>query len=119
MTSIMPPAPVFPSQTAAQETQETTLRQRLEEEARQTTDTSSPELREKFNEFVGQTFFGTLVKAMRKTVDKPAYFHGGRGEEVFQAELDRVFVEELTESTASQIAEPMFELFNLNMQRRS
>ncbi len=76
----------------------------------------SPELKDAFTDFVGQTLFGSMLASMRKTVGKPAYMHGGRTEEVFQKQLDQKIVEELTESSAESIAEPMFELFNL--QRR-
>ena len=76
----------------------------------------SPELQEAFTDFVGETLFGSMLSSMRKTVGKPAYLHGGRTEEVFQQQLDQKIVEELTESSADSIAQPMFELFN--MQRR-
>lgn len=69
---------------------------------------SEGELREKFTEFVGQAFFGQMLKAMRSTVGKPAYFHGGRAEEVFQGQLDQTMSEHLTEASASKLAEPMF-----------
>jgi hypothetical protein len=49
----------------------------------------SPELKEAFTDFVGQTFFGELVKQMRATLHKPAFFHGGMGEDIFQSQLDR------------------------------
>ena len=73
------------------------------------TDDKSAELREKFTQFVGEAFFGQMIKAMRATVGKPAYFHGGRGEEVFQSQLDQKMAEHLTETSASRFAEPMFE----------
>jgi hypothetical protein len=76
-----------------------------------TEDTS--ELKEAFTEFVGQTLFGSMLASMRKTVGKPAYMHGGRTEEVFQQQLDQKIVEELTDASADTIADPMFELFNL------
>jgi hypothetical protein len=66
------------------------------------------ELREKFTEFVGEAFYGQMFKAMRSTVGKPAYFHGGRAEEVFQGQLDQTMAEQLTKTTASKFAEPMF-----------
>ena len=69
---------------------------------------SSAELREAFTNFVGQTFYGQMIKAMRSTVGKPAYFHGGQGEEVFRGQLDQVIAEELTKASASQFADPMF-----------
>jgi Rod binding domain-containing protein len=67
------------------------------------------ELRHQFTQFVGETFFGHMIKAMRSTVGKPAYFHGGRGEEVFQSQLDQKLAERLTEISAAGFAGPMFE----------
>ena len=66
------------------------------------------ELREKFTQFVGETFYGQMIKSMRSTVGKPAYFHGGQAEEVFQGQLDQKLAEHLTEATADQFAEPLF-----------
>ena len=71
-------------------------------------------LREAFDTFVGETFYGTLLKSMRQTLDKPAYFHGGRAEETFQGQLDQTLVEEMTKASAQQFTGPMFELFNLS-----
>jgi hypothetical protein len=77
------------------------------------------ELREAFDDFVGQTFFGQMLASMRKTVGKPAYLHGGRGEEVFSQHLDQVLAEELSESSASQFSGPMFEQFLLGHMPRA
>ena len=74
---------------------------------------SKKELREAFDDFVGQTFYNQMLSAMRKTVDKPAYFHGGQAEEVFQAQLDQTLSERLADATAEQFTGPMFELFNM------
>lgn len=74
-------------------------------------------LRETFQDFVGQTLFGSMLASMRKTQDKPAYMHGGRTEEVFQQQLDQRIVDDITKASASSIADPMYELFNL--QRRA
>jgi hypothetical protein len=70
---------------------------------------SRDEVREKFTQFVGEAFFGQMIKAMRSTVGKPAYFHGGRGEEVFQGQLDQQLAQHLTAASADKFAEPMFE----------
>lgn len=72
-----------------------------------------PELKEAFQDFVGQTFFGQMLSAMRKTVSKPAYLHGGRTEEVFQSQLDQVIAEKLSDASAESFTGPMFDLFNL------
>lgn len=74
---------------------------------------AAPEVREAFQQFVGETFFGQMLSAMRKTVGKPAYFHGGRGEEVFQGQLDQMLGEQLAKASAADFADPMFELFAL------
>lgn len=70
-------------------------------------------LREAFDDFVGQTFFQQMLSAMRKTIDKPAYFHGGRAEEVFQGQLDQVLSEHMTEAAAADFTDPLFELYSL------
>jgi hypothetical protein len=73
-----------------------------------------PALRQAFDAFVGQTFYGTLLKSMRQTVGKPAYFHGGRAEEIFQGQLDQTLVEEVSQASAERLTGPMFELFMLS-----
>jgi flagellar protein FlgJ len=66
-------------------------------------------VRDAFTSFVGETFFSQMIKSMRSTTDKPAYFHGGKGEEVFTAQLDQVLSEEMTTASADRFANPMFE----------
>lgn len=70
-------------------------------------------LREAFDNFVGQTFFQQMLSAMRQTVDKPAYFHGGRTEEVFQGQLDQVLSEHMTKAAADEFTDPLFKLYSL------
>jgi peptidoglycan hydrolase FlgJ len=69
--------------------------------------------REAFDDFVGQTFYGQMLSAMRKTLDKPAYMFGGRTEEVFQSQLDQVLAEKLSDATADTFTGPMYDLFKL------
>ena len=71
----------------------------------------SPELHKAFTDFVGQTFFGELVKQMRATVDKPAFFHGGMGEDIFQSQLDQIMVERMTDASGKTFSDPMYQLF--------
>ena len=73
-----------------------------------------PALRETFQQFVGETLFGQMLKSMRKTLRKPAYFHGGRAEEIFQQQLDQVLAEKMSRAAADKLASPMFELFTMN-----
>lgn len=69
------------------------------------------ETQEAFRDFVGQTLFGQMLKSMRSTVGESAYFNGGQTEEIFQQQLDQVFVEEISDASAAQVADPMYELF--------
>ncbi|PQO39648.1 hypothetical protein DTL21_02565 [Bremerella cremea] len=76
------------------------------------------ELRDRFDQFVGESLFGQMLQSMRKSLGKPAYFHGGRAEEVFQSQLDQLLVEKISDASAEQITEPMYELFAANMGQR-
>jgi len=69
---------------------------------------SQDELREKFTQFVGETFYGQMIKSMRSTVGKAAYFDGGQAEKVFQGQLDQQLAQHLTETTADRFAKPLF-----------
>ncbi len=69
---------------------------------------SARALEKAYTDFIGKTFFGQMMKAMRSTVDKPAYFHGGQGEEVFNSQLDQQLADSMSEASAPQISQPMF-----------
>ena len=72
-----------------------------------------PTIREAFDDFVGRTFYGQLISAMRTTVGKPAYLHGGRAEEIFQGQMDQKLAEHMSDATAETFTGPMFDLFSL------
>jgi hypothetical protein len=71
-------------------------------------DAKTIELREAFTSFVGRTFFSQLIHAMRSSVGKPAYFHGGQAEEIFRGELDRILGEKMARQSGPKLADPMF-----------
>jgi peptidoglycan hydrolase FlgJ len=71
----------------------------------------SPALRKAFDQFVGETFYGQMLKAMRKSQEKPAYFHGGQAEEIFTDQLDQIITKKLSQAGASKLSGPMYELF--------
>jgi len=52
-------------------------------------------LRDAVGQAVGSVFFGTLLKTMRSSDLTGKYGHGGRGEEVFAAQLDSLFASEI------------------------
>ncbi len=72
-----------------------------------------PQVREAFDSFVGQTFYGQMLASMRKTQGKTPYFNGGRGEQVFQGQLDQQLAEQMSKANAGQFSGPMFDLFSL------
>lgn len=72
-----------------------------------------PEVRKAFDDFVGEVFYGQLLKSLRSTQHEPAYFHGGRAEEMFQQQLDQTLVEHITQSQRPGFTDAMFELFQL------
>ncbi|SMP63529.1 Rod binding protein [Neorhodopirellula lusitana] len=100
---------------AASASESTKLPFELGQPSAEASDESEP-VREAFTDFVGQTLFGSMMASMRKSLDKPAYFHGGRAEEVFQEQLDQTLVEEISDASADSFVNPMFDLFQL--QRR-
>lgn len=71
------------------------------------------ELREAFDQFVGESFYGMMMKTMRESTSKSAYFHGGRAEEIFQGQLDQMLSEKMSKANAASFSDPMFELFQL------
>jgi peptidoglycan hydrolase FlgJ len=85
-------------------------------EAAQQEDPQTKQVKEAFQDFVGQTFFAEMIKAMRTTQEPAKYFNGGRAEKIFQGQLDQTLAEELSESSADKIADPMFKLFQLARQ---
>lgn len=79
---------------------------------RQVRDSSTPEsdrVRDAFTQFVGETFYAQMLKAMRTSLGKPAYFHGGRAEEIFTSQLHQTLAEELADTSTERFVEPMFQ----------
>lgn len=75
----------------------------------ETPDYGSPDdLRDKFTQFVGETFYGQMIKSLRSTVGEAAYFNGGQAEKAFRGQLDQQLAEHLTEATADRFAKPLF-----------
>lgn len=66
------------------------------------------DLKDAFQQFVGETFFGQMLKSMRQTVSEPAYFHGGMAEEQFQSRLDQQISQDMAASGAGGFADSLF-----------
>lgn len=68
------------------------------------------ELRATTGQIVGSLFYGTLLKVMRESEMKGEYGHGGRGEEVFSAQLHGILAERLgTASSQRGLADNLYE----------
>jgi Rod binding domain-containing protein len=75
---------------------------------------SQPDARETFQDFVAGTFYKQMLKALRKTHDKPAYFHGGQAEEAFRGQLDQQIAEDLARTTGAAFSDELFTAFIRN-----
>jgi Rod binding domain-containing protein len=77
--------------------------------AKPTAAEQAEKLHDTFTKFVGQTFYGQMIKSMRSTVSQAAYFNGGQAEKMFQGQLDQTLAEQMTKATADRFAEPLFQ----------
>ncbi|MBW3542028.1 MAG: rod-binding protein [Planctomycetes bacterium] len=68
-------------------------------------------LREVFQGFVAGTFYQQMLKALRQTHGRPAYLHGGRAEEIFQARLDQHVAEDLAANSGRAFSDELFDAF--------
>ena len=71
----------------------------------------NPALRKAFDEFVGETFYGQMIKSMRKSQGEVAYVGGGQAEQIFTQQLDQALTKKMTHIGASKISGPMYQLF--------
>lgn len=69
------------------------------------------ETAEAFQGFVGETFFGMMLKSLRQTSKEVAYIDGGQAEKMFRQQLDQHIAEHLTETHGRDLAAPLFEQF--------
>lgn len=65
-------------------------------------------LRRMVDEVVGLTFFGPMLKTAHNSVLKGKYGHGGRGEEVFQSQLDMEFARNVGRGVKTDLAESLY-----------
>ena len=74
-------------------------------------------LRNATGKVVGMLFYGTLLKSMRESQTKGAYGHGGRGEEVFSAQLHGILAERAGAATHSGLGEALYRTLAEQTQR--
>ena len=73
--------------------------------------TVDAKLKEAAGEVVGQIFFAPLLAQMRRSSLEGEFGHGGRGEEVFGAQLDSLLAGEIGRSKQSPIAEVIWQRY--------
>lgn len=68
-------------------------------------------VKQAFQKFVAGSFYQQMFKSLRKMHGKPAYFHGGQAEEMFQSQMDMQVAENLAEKHGDSLAAPMYRAF--------
>lgn len=76
-----------------------------------TVSAANPDLKLTFQKAFAGMLFGQMLKAMRSTVGKPAYIHGGQAEELFQAQFDQTIVDQLAEDNGGAFIGELYEQF--------
>ena len=65
-------------------------------------------LRETTGQVIGSVFFGTLLKTMRESKLQGPYGHGGRGEQVFAAQLHGLLAERMGRGMTNGLGETIY-----------
>jgi len=81
----------------------------LEKLPQQAASAKGAEMRAKVGDLVGNVFYGTLLRQMQESKIKGKYFHGGRGEEVFQAQLGMELAKRMGESPSDPMANMIYD----------
>jgi hypothetical protein len=79
-----------------------------------TTSTQTQQLRQKVDQWVGQVFFGTLMKQVRESPFKSEIFSGGRGGGAFQQMLDGILVERGSRDLGGQLTDAIVRKLDKN-----
>ena len=74
-------------------------------------------LKEVTGQVLGSVFFGTLLRIMRETDLKGMYGHGGRGEEVFSAQLHGILAERMGSTLRTPLSEAIHRSLEGQQQR--
>jgi peptidoglycan hydrolase FlgJ len=80
--------------------------------AAQKPDQKSLEVREKFQDFAGGTFFKEMLKSLRSGQKNSKYFYGGQAEEIFRGQLDQQIAETMAHEHGGAFSDPLFDLYS-------
>jgi Rod binding domain-containing protein len=86
--------------------------------AAKTPPTGELAVREKFQDFVGGTFYKEMLKSLRAAQRPSKYLNGGQAEKIFQGQMDQQIAEDLAHQYARHLADPLFENFSRQSQSR-
>lgn len=73
-----------------------------------TTNSRLRTLRDTAGKAVGSAFYGTIFQMMRQSPFKTDIGHGGRGEEVFSAQLHGIFAERMGECRNHNLSDVLY-----------
>lgn len=65
-------------------------------------------LRQTVNEVVGVTFFEPMLRAAHNSALKGKYGHGGRGEEIFQGQMDAHLAREMGRGVRTSLGDALY-----------
>jgi len=68
-------------------------------------------LRETVDQVLGSVFYGPLLRGVRSSSLKGSVGHGGRGEDIFQAQLDQIFAERAGQAGSGGLGDTLYDRF--------
>ena len=74
-------------------------------------DASLAELRDTVNKVIGSVFYEPMLRATRDSALKGTIGHGGRGEEVFQGQLDQILAERIGQASGQSLSQTLVDRF--------
>ncbi len=74
-------------------------------------------LREATGQVVGNLFFGEMFKSMRENPFRGEYGHGGRGEEIFAAQLHGILAERIGTTVSGGLGDALYEALKPQQER--
>ncbi|HLJ11717.1 MAG TPA: rod-binding protein [Planctomycetaceae bacterium] len=105
----------FSSSAGSSDSRATSLFQRLqnrEDFSSKAPRRGQPAVREKFQDFVGGTFYKEMLKALRSGQKHSKYFYGGQAEEMFRGQMDQQIAEDMAHQYAGHLSDPLFEAYS-------
>ena len=81
--------------------------------------TSDEKIEAQVRNWVGQTFFGTLLKQMHDSPFKSELFSGGRGEDAFAPMLDARLAQHMAKGAGNKLVNAIVKKFKKNASERA